>query len=62
MISALISLMSAPSHLLFIDTNIPINTHDRSTGDRHILARNRIRALWQSARGRLRIQAMHDSM
>ena len=38
--------------LQFIDTNILIDAHDHSAGNKHVRARNLVRALWQSGEER----------
>ena len=52
--------MSEPRDLQFVDTNILIFAHDRSAGDKHIQARDLIRALWQSGEGCLSIQVLQE--
>ena len=52
--------MSEPRDLQFVDTNILIYAHDRSAGDKHIRARDLIRALWQSGEGCLSVQVLQE--
>jgi predicted nucleic acid-binding protein len=54
------SFMSEPRALQFVDTNILIYAHDRSAGDKHICARDLVRALWQSGEGCLSIQVLQE--
>jgi len=52
--------MSEPKVLQFVDTNILIYAHDHSAGTKHILARDLIRALWQSGEGCLSVQVLQE--
>ena len=52
--------MSEPRDLQFVDTNILIYAHDRSAGDKYTRARDLIRELWQSGKGCLSIQVLHE--
>jgi predicted nucleic acid-binding protein len=54
------SFMSEPRELQFVDTNVLIYAHDLSAGDKHTLARELIRALWQSGEGCLSIQVLQE--
>jgi predicted nucleic acid-binding protein len=44
----------------FVDTNILVYAHDRSTGDKHLRARTLIEQLWDSGLGVLSTQVLQE--
>lgn len=52
--------MSDSRDLQFVDTNVLIYAHDYSARNKHIRARDLIRALWQSGEGCLSIQVLQE--
>lgn len=44
----------------FVDTNILVYAHDRTAGDKHLVARDAIRSLWASGSGCLSIQVLQE--
>lgn len=45
---------------IFVDTNILIYAHDSDAGDRHLKAREAIKALWDNASGVLSTQVLQE--
>ena len=52
--------MSEPRHLQFVDTNVLIYAHDHSAVEKHVRARDLVRALWQSGEGCLSVQVLQE--
>jgi predicted nucleic acid-binding protein len=48
------------SDKVFVDTNILVYAHDRSTGAKHIRARTLIDQLWESGKGALSTQVLQE--
>ena len=48
------------SDKFFVDTNILVYAHDRSTGSKHQLARSLIEKLWNSGGGVLSTQVLQE--
>ena len=44
----------------FIDTNVLIYAHDRSAGEKHVLAKKKVESLWESSTGCLSIQVLQE--
>lgn len=44
----------------FVDANILVYAHDRSTGEKHVRARDRVDQLWDSGLGVLSIQVLKE--
>lgn len=44
----------------FVDTNILLYAHDRTTGDKHLRARNLIEELWEAGNGVLSTQVLQE--
>jgi predicted nucleic acid-binding protein len=44
----------------FVDTNILVYAHDRSTGDKHVRARALVDQLWDSGQGVLSTQVLQE--
>lgn len=52
--------MSDEGRRIFVDTNILVYAHDRSAGEKHAMARDLIRSLWESGSGCLSIQVLQE--
>jgi predicted nucleic acid-binding protein len=50
--------MSASAPLQFVDTNLLVYAHDASAGEKHGLAKEIIRDLWESEMGCLSVQVL----
>jgi len=45
---------------IFLDTNIIVYAHDRSSGDKHAVAREIMDYLWESRRGVISVQVLQE--
>jgi predicted nucleic acid-binding protein len=55
----MISMSDKPA-LEFIDTNILVYAHDRSAGEKHQVARDLIRGMWETGNGCLSVQVLQE--
>ena len=46
--------------VVFVDTNVLVYAQDRAMADKHVAARNWLRALWLNRAGRISTQVMHE--
>ena len=46
--------------IVFVDTNVLVYAQDLATADKHVCARNWLRALWIGRAGRVSTQVMHE--
>ena len=52
--------MSDEGSRTFVDTNILVYAHDSSAGEKHVISRDRVRALWADGSGCLSIQVLQE--
>lgn len=52
--------MSDEPVLAFIDTNILVYAHDRSAGEKHQVARDLLREMWETGNGCLSVQVLQE--
>ena len=48
------------SDKVFLDTNIIVYAHDRSSGDKHAVAREIMERLWESRKGVISVQVLQE--
>ena len=52
--------MSDKPALEFLDTNILVYAHDQSAGEKHTIARDLVRRLWETGNGCLSVQVLQE--
>lgn len=52
--------MSDKTGLEFLDTNILVYAHDLSAGNKHTIAKNLVRRLWETGNGCLSVQMLQE--